>query len=140
MYLNRAQIIGFLGKDAEYKTLSDNRPMLRFSVATTKVTGTTEKREFTTWHNVVVWGKLATTLHRFGLTSGTPVFVEGEIVTRTYQAANGQPRTETTINASNVQKLPKPTKSTAPLNTSTQLNNSTGDLGGNQLDDEDLPF
>ena len=85
MYLNRLTLIGFIGGDAETKTISNGSTFTTFSVATQRswknLEGAWESR--TEWHRCVSFGKLAD----FGATlkKGAHVQVEGELRGREYE-------------------------------------------------------
>ena len=85
MNLNQLSIIGFLGKDAEQKSLQNGTSVVKFSVATKRSWKDTndEWQERTQWHQVVGFGdgfaKLAERLAK-----GAHVFVQGELTTREY--------------------------------------------------------
>ena len=88
--INRATLIGFLGKDAEVKTTRNNASFTVLSLATTrswKDRETGERKSQTTWHRCIVWGKLA----EFAATliKGAHVQIEGEIRTREYTEKPG---------------------------------------------------
>ena len=59
--LNRAQIIGNVVKDGEYKLTPQNTPICIFTVATNRSwkTSTGELKEEADYHRVVAWQKLA---------------------------------------------------------------------------------
>ncbi len=60
MNLNQLSIIGFLGKDAEQKSLPNGTSVVKFSVATKRSWKDTndEWQERTQWHQVVViWNR-----------------------------------------------------------------------------------
>ena len=58
--MNKAIIIGYLGRDPELRHTQVGNMVCNFSVATTeRWSKDGEKKEKTEWHNVVVWGKLA---------------------------------------------------------------------------------
>jgi single-strand DNA-binding protein len=83
--MNRATLIGFLGKDAEVKTTRNNASFTVLSLATTrswKDRETGDRQSQTTWHRCIVWGKLGE--FAATLTKGAHVQVEGEIQTREY--------------------------------------------------------
>ena len=76
--LNRAFIIGNLGKDPEMRAVT-NGQVANLTIATSeswkdKVTG--EKKEQTEWHRVVFFGRLADVAGEY-LAKGSKVFVEG---------------------------------------------------------------
>jgi single-strand DNA-binding protein len=85
MYLNRIQIIGHTGKDAESRNIRDTH-RVSFSVCTNESwqdeNGDWQKKA--TWHNCVVWGgnvaDFACTLEK-----GAYVMVEGKLVKRDYE-------------------------------------------------------
>ena len=62
-FLNRATLIGNIGKDPEIKTLQNGRKFVSFSLATSKRyrDNNGEQKEETQWHNIVIWGKTAET-------------------------------------------------------------------------------
>jgi len=87
MSLNQAQLIGRLGKDPEIRALENGRKVASFSVATSeswkdKTSG--EKKEATEWHNIVAWGPTAEVCEKY-LHKGDQVFVEGKIMTRSWE-------------------------------------------------------
>lgn len=91
--MNRAILIGNLGKDPELRFTQNQNPVCSFSVATAK---RTRDGEQTTWHNVVVWGKPAEVAAAH-LTKGQKVAIEGEIVHRKYTDKNGVERSVSEI-------------------------------------------
>ena len=85
-YLNRATLIGNIGKAPEIKTLQNGRKFVSFSLATSKRyrDNNGEQKEETQWHNIVIWGKTAETFENIGIVKGTTVYLEGEISYRTW--------------------------------------------------------
>ena len=85
-YLNRATLIGNIGKAPEIKTLQNGRKFVSFSLATSKRyrDNNGEQKEATQWHNIVILGKAAETFEKCGVKKGTPVYLEGEIIYRTW--------------------------------------------------------
>jgi single-strand DNA-binding protein len=105
--LNKALIIGSLGKDPELKHLPSGGSVVNFSVATKEVwndKASGKKQEKTEWHNIVVFGKQAENCAKF-LSKGSRVFVEGKIQTRSWDDKDGNKRYTTEINASDVKFL-----------------------------------
>jgi single-strand DNA-binding protein len=86
MNLNQLTIIGFIGRNAETKQLSNGTTITKFSVATTK-SWKDEKGEWkerTQWHNVLAYGPgFAQMAPR--LVKGAHVFAQGELSTREYE-------------------------------------------------------
>lgn len=84
--VNKAILIGRTGKDPEVKTLPNGNMLANFSLATSesfkdKTTG--EKKETTTWHNIVIWGKLAEVAAKY-VHKGDLLYLEGKINNRSY--------------------------------------------------------
>ena len=85
MYLNRITLIGFLGSNAELRTVN-NATFALLSLATKssyKDKKTSEYVSHTEWHRAIVWGKLAD--YAKTLTKGSHIQVEGELRSREYQ-------------------------------------------------------
>lgn len=85
MYLNRIEIIGFVGRDAETRYLNNGKPVTSFSVATNKrfKDAKGNQQNTTQWHHCVVYGPLTDFAGK--LKSGAHVRVEGEHRTREYE-------------------------------------------------------
>lgn len=103
--VNKAILIGRLGKDAEVRVTPGGQSVAKFSMATSeKYTDKSgQKVEKTEWHNIVLWGKLADVLAKY-LTKGKEVYVEGKIETRSWEK-DGVKRYSTDINAQNITLL-----------------------------------
>ena len=104
MSLNKAIIIGRLGKDPELSYTQSGTARCRLSVATSEVyfDRNNERQEKTDWHNVVVWGKQAESAGKY-LEKGREVCVEGKIETRSWEDQNtGQKKWITEIKAMRV--------------------------------------
>ncbi len=106
--LNRATLIGNLGKDPEIRYTPDGAAVCNVSIATTstwrdKASG--ERREETEWHRVVLYGRLAEIAGEY-LKKGRTVFVEGRLKTRKWQDKDsGGDRYSTEIIADQMQML-----------------------------------
>ena len=91
-YINSVTVQGFVGADAEPKNLDGGKTVLNFSVATSRFRGEGENREqFTEWHRIAAWGKLASTIGN--VAKGAHVKVEGELRSREYDGSNGKVQT-----------------------------------------------
>jgi single-strand DNA-binding protein len=102
--LNRAQVIGNLGRDAELRYTQGGQAVANFSVATTekwtdKQTG--EQKEQTQWHRCVLWGKTAESLAQY-LLKGKQVYCDGRLQTRDWEDKDGHKRQTTEINVDKV--------------------------------------
>jgi single-strand DNA-binding protein len=104
--VNKAIILGNLGKDPELRFTPSGRAVARFPVATTErwTDQSNQRQERTDWHNIVVWGKQAETCSQY-LSKGRQVYVEGSIRTRSYEDKDGNKRYVTEIVARDVRFL-----------------------------------
>jgi single-strand DNA-binding protein len=105
--VNKAILIGNLGRDPETRYTQGGSAVARFSIATSeswrdKQTG--EQQERTEWHNVVCFARLAEIAGEY-LKKGSKVYIEGRIQTRKWQDQNGQDRYTTEIIANEMQML-----------------------------------
>jgi len=101
--VNKAILVGNLGRDAELRYTSGGAPVASVRIATTERFTDREgqKREDTQWHDVVIWGKTAEALHEY-LVKGKQIYVEGRIQTRKWTDKEGKDRYNTEIRADRV--------------------------------------
>jgi single-strand DNA-binding protein len=104
--LNKAMIIGNLGKDPEIRSTTSGQSVATFSLATGEKfkNKSGEWDERTEWHNVVLWGKLAEIAGQY-LAKGKTVYIEGRIQTRKWQDKDGRDRYTTEIVGDKMQML-----------------------------------
>ena len=103
--MNRAILIGNLGKDPEVKQIEGGTSVGTFSLATSSKykNKAGELIEDTQWHNITVWGKLAEIAAKY-LKKGVKIAVEGEIRYREYEK-DGQKKYFTEIKARELEML-----------------------------------
>lgn len=148
-YLNKVLLIGNIGQDPRTSTSPNGRKRVSFSLATSRRyrDNNGEQKEETTWHNIVIWGKAAETFEQLGIGKGISLFIEGEIVNRSWtDQVTGQKRYTTEINVSTFQIL----SSRNTQGTSCNGASNGGAYGANQQtrpqpaynasDEDDLPF
>jgi single-strand DNA-binding protein len=101
--VNKAILVGNLGKDPELSYTQSGTARCRFPIATSEsyVNNAGERQERTEWHNIVVWAKMAETVSKF-MQKGRQVYIEGRIQTRSWDDKEGVKRYITEINASKV--------------------------------------
>ena len=108
MSLNKAMLIGNVGRDPEVRYLDGNNgaKVATFTVATTEryKDRNGETRENTEWHNIVAWRNTADVVERF-VKKGTQVYIEGRIRTRSWDDQTGNKRYTTEIMADTLQLL-----------------------------------
>ncbi len=142
--VNKAIIIGNLGRDPEVRFTQSGRAVANFSVATTDSWVDQEhgRQERTDWHNIVVWGKQAESCGQY-LSKGGQVYVEGRIQTRSYEDRDGNKRYITEIIAQRVQFLStRGGEGRSGQYESADSGGSYEGLSGQapQSDDDDVPF
>ena len=98
--INKAILVGRLGKDPEKRTTPNGKVVCRFTMATD--TGFGDKRT-TDWHSIVCFERQAEFVSNY-LRKGSLVYVEGRISYNSYEQ-DGQKRTFTEIVANTVQSL-----------------------------------
>jgi single-strand DNA-binding protein len=92
MYLNKVELIGFIGSDAETKTTPNGKAVTTFSIATkTSYIKDGNRQERTEWHRVQVWGRLGKYASAFK--EGSHICVEGELRGREYESQGAKVRT-----------------------------------------------
>ena len=105
--VNKAIIVGTLGRDPEIKHTAGGSAVANIAVATNeswKDKSTGERVEKTEWHRIVIFGKLAEIAAQY-LKKGSQVYFEGRLQTRKWQGQDGQDRYTTEIVASEMQML-----------------------------------
>jgi single-strand DNA-binding protein len=104
--VNKAIVIGNIGKDPEVNHTQGGQAVCNLSVATNErwkdKNGVDQER--TEWHRVVVWGKSAEACAKY-LKKGRMVYVEGRLQTREWEDKEGIKRYSTEIFAQDVQFL-----------------------------------
>ncbi|HRK61288.1 MAG TPA: single-stranded DNA-binding protein [Candidatus Omnitrophota bacterium] len=106
--LNKVFLMGNLTRDPELRYLPSGQPVTSFSIAMNRVynSQTGEKKEEVSYVRVVVWARLAEICNEY-LKKGSPVFVEGRLQSRSWEAQDGTKRSSIEVVAQNVQFLPR---------------------------------
>ena len=96
--VNKAILVGRLGRDPELRSTQGNTPVCNFSLATDETwkDQTGQNQTKTEWHKVVVWGRQAEIANQY-LSKGRLVYVEGRIQTRKYTDRDGAERYSTEV-------------------------------------------
>ena len=104
--INKVELQGFLGRNAEVKTFESGRVLINLSVATSE-RYKNNKGEWvtnTTWHNVTQWkNKKDDTLEN--MKKGEMVLVVGKLSTRKYTDKAGQERYITEVVAQKIEPV-----------------------------------
>jgi single-strand DNA-binding protein len=103
--VNKAILIGNLGKDPVVRHTANGIPVATFSIATSESykDDSGERIEKTEWHNIVLWRGLAEVAEKY-LKKGMKVYIEGKITTREYEQ-DGVKKYITEIVGNNMQIL-----------------------------------
>ena len=123
MYQNRVHLIGYLGRNPEHKSVKTaDRKYAVLSLATQRSwKGADEQwHSKTEWHRVVAWnglGEYAATKLR----KGDHIYVEGTLVSRTYEKEYGKGKSKITVpvkawqvKADSIRKLNRTRKEQGP--------------------------
>ena len=116
MNINKASVCGRITKDITLRTTQGGTSVASFSVATNyswnnKNTG--QKEEKVTFHNIVMWGKLAEIASQY-LIKGQEVYIEGKIDNSSYVDKEQVTRYKSEIVASEMQMGQKPKNAQQP--------------------------
>ena|SRR5581483_742324 len=148
--LNKVQLIGRLTRDPELRYTPSGAGVCNLALATNRYGQDTngERKEFTDFHDVVVWNmgnrKLAELCSQY-LQKGRLVYVEGRLQTRSWDDKDsGQKRYKTEVNANDVQFLdsrgPNDNNATATATPEAVGAASMPASGGGDIDPDDIPF
>lgn len=131
--LNKAMLIGNLGKDSETRFTTDNKSVTNFSLATTNSYKGKDGNwiDETTWHNIVSWG--LPDFLKSALVKGAKFYVEGRISKRDYTDKEGVKRYITEVVSEKLIPLDKGNAQSENVNVEEQ---HTDNSGG----ESDLPF
>ncbi len=109
--LNRVMLIGRLTRDPELRFTPSGTAVCNLALATNRYgqDASGERREFTDYHDIVVWNqgnrKLAELCGQY-LQKGRMVYIEGRLQTRSWDDKDtGAKRYKTEVNANDVQFL-----------------------------------
>lgn len=103
MSVNKAILLGNLGRDPEIRTTQNGKEIGNFSLATSekwKDRETGERKEKVEFHNITVFGSLVKVLAY--LEKGSKVYVEGKITTEKYTDKQGIEKFATKIIAETI--------------------------------------
>ncbi|HLV30236.1 MAG TPA: single-stranded DNA-binding protein [Chitinispirillaceae bacterium] len=143
--INKAILIGNLGKDPELRYTPSGQPVASFTLATTErwTDRNGQRQDRTEWHNIVAWGKLAELVNQY-LKKGRSAYIEGRITTRSWDDRDGNKKYRTEIVANQIQFLGSGSSSnSADYDSVLENNNSAINQQGSEPEsviEDDLPF
>lgn len=155
MSVNKAILVGRLGRDPETRYTSGGQAVCNFTMATdeTYKDRNGERQKRTEWHRIVVWGKQAEIAQQY-LHKGSLIFLEGRIQTRQWDDREGQKRTTVEIVANNFRMLGgrgeggmaagagagAGMSEAEPQAAAAAAGAGTEDMPSTEISDEDIPF
>ncbi|HEV2341762.1 MAG TPA: single-stranded DNA-binding protein [Candidatus Acidoferrales bacterium] len=150
MSVNKAILVGRLGRDPETRYTGSGQAVANFTLATdsTYKDRAGERQKRTEWHRIVAWGKLAEICQQY-LKKGSQVYIEGRLQTREWEDKSGQKRSTTEIVASDMRMLGSRGDSAAAAGAAAggsrpgEMDAPAVDDAGSQepgISDEDIPF
>jgi single-strand DNA-binding protein len=137
--INKAILVGRLGKDPEVRYTPDGMMVTTFTLATDeqRKDKNGERVKTTEWHRIVTFGKLAEICGKY-LTKGKLVFVEGRIRTQAWEDKDGNKRSTTEIIASDMRMLDS--KGQRPTDVSPEEAPISHTVPDGHLPEDDVPF
>ena len=141
--LNKAMLIGRLGRDPEVRYTQSGQAVCNFSIATSeKWKGNDgEQHEKTEWHRIVAWKRLAEVCGEY-LEKGSLVYIEGKLQTREWADKDGSKRYTTEIVARELKMLSFKKDGKGAPGDEDKGSSSGGpeDSVGGAGDDDQIPF
>lgn len=138
--VNKAILIGNLGKDPETRYMSNGDAVTNITVATTDTwkDKNGEKQEKTEWHRVTFYRKLAEIADEY-LKKGQSVYIEGRLETRKWDDKNGIERYTTEIIANEMKMLGSKNSCNSDRGNNEETNHIKPSSGFDDMD-SDIPF
>ena len=147
--VNKAIIIGRVGREPEVRSTSSGTAVANFSVAVDETYKDREgnRQKKTEWLNIVVWGPSVENFVQPYVHKGDLVYVEGKLQTRSWEdKKNGGTRYTTEINVSDIKSMTSKSEgsSSSPKNSAHKLSKAAQQPVESETDetigDEDIPF
>lgn len=98
--INKATLIGNLGRDPETRTMQSGDKVVNLSIATSetwKDKKSGERKEKTEWHRIVIFNQGIANVAEKYLSKGSKVYVEGQLETRKWTDSQGIERYSTEV-------------------------------------------
>jgi single-strand DNA-binding protein len=98
--VNKVILVGNLGADPEVRRMPSGDPIVNLNVATSETwrdKNTSERKEKTEWHRVVIFNDQLAKVAEQYLKKGMKVYIEGQLQTRKWQGQDGQDKYSTEV-------------------------------------------
>ena len=141
--VNKAILLGNVGKDPEIKSTGGGTLVANLSLATTSRRKDKDGnwQDVTTWHNLVAFGRTAEIIRDY-VAKGSKLFIEGETQNRSWDGKDGQKHYRTEVIVNDLSLLSEKTNA-APRPeakpTAERLAEPWRDANG-EITDDDIPF
>lgn len=137
MNLNRAILVGRIASDVEMLTTQTGKKVCKIALATNRVFKGQDgsKREEATFHNIVLWERLAEIVHTYSK-KGNVLLVEGRIQNRSYEDKEGRKRYISEVIAENIQLGPRQ----GQVEKKEKVDESLPVIDEDEIDIKDIPF
>lgn len=140
--VNKAIILGHLGRDPELNHTQGGQAVCRLNIATSRKytnKSTNEVVDETEWHRVTVWGKQAEHCAQY-LAKGRQCYVEGRLRTSSYEDKEGIKRYSTEIVADQVQFIGGKGSDSGDSPSEPSNGQSSRPPNDEPNEDDDIPF
>lgn len=127
--MNIVTLVGNVGKDPEYKEISDLK-ICKFSLATSDGFG---KTKATNWHNITAFGKAAEILNLY-VRKGTKLAVSGRLQYQKWEDRDGNRRIKAEVILDKFEFVGGKTQSETPVERKPEQHIGDG------FGDDDVPF
>jgi single-strand DNA-binding protein len=150
--INKAVLLGNVGTEPELRYLEGGIAVCTFRLATTERFRNRDGNwvDRTDWHSIVLWRQKAEIAAKY-LRVGSGVYIEGRIVSRSWDGPDGQKRYKTEVEGNIVRLLDgareasasesnPPAVTAQPPATPAPQTPATNDSSKSNDDEDDLPF
>lgn len=138
--LNKATLIGFIGKDPETKTTPSNLSITSFSIATTNSYKGKDGNYVneTTWHNITCFN--LSDYFKENLKKGSKIYLEGRIQNDEYTDKDGNKKRSTKIISEKIIPLDKAEHERQQQESQTEPGAGLNPPGMSEQEQDSLPF
>lgn len=139
--LNRAELIGRLGRDPDVRYTTEGKAIANLAMATSEFfrdRDSGQRKEQTEWHRVVLFGKQAEIAGKY-LKKGALAYVDGRLRTRKWKNRQGQEQFTTELVGNSLTLLEKKGQGSG-VDSSLSEADSIGNREDGFFDFPDMPF
>ena len=143
--VNKAMLVGHVGKDPEVRYTPSGVALAKFSLATNErfKDRNDEWQERVEWHNIVAWQRLAEIVGEY-VRKGSKLYIEGKLQTSSWEdKSSGDQKFRTEIVARDIVLLGRPEKGGGEREPDESHQGSDREpvyAGAGAIDDSDIPF